>query len=183
MHRERAVALVQDLFGIWYSPLIRYGLRICSDRALVEDVLQETFLLLYRDLCKGNEIANPKAWTLLVMRRQLIRKLRSRTFEVPIDLDLPLAAEEATDTSPPLLADDPILADLSARETEVLLLRLQAMKYREIAQSLKISPNSVNTLLSRALEKIRRRREQPKEPKRANDSRLHDDPDTITTLQ
>ena len=47
-----------------------------------------------------------------------------------------------------------LLSMLSAREEEVLLLRLEAMKYREIAEQLGISVNSVNTLLSRALRKL-----------------------------
>jgi len=36
----------------------------------------------------------------------------------------------------------------------VLLLRLEALKYREIAEQLGISMNSVNTLLARALRKL-----------------------------
>ena len=43
---------------------------------------------------------------------------------------------------------------LSQREEEVLLLRLQTMKYREIAQSLGISVGSVPSLLARALRKL-----------------------------
>ena len=47
-----------------------------------------------------------------------------------------------------------LLGLLSRREEEVLLLRLEAMKYREIADHLGISMNSVNTLLARALRKL-----------------------------
>ena len=47
-----------------------------------------------------------------------------------------------------------LLSVLTPREEEVLLLRLDAMKYREIADQLGISMNSVNTLLARALRKL-----------------------------
>jgi RNA polymerase sigma factor (sigma-70 family) len=47
-----------------------------------------------------------------------------------------------------------LLSVLSPREEEVLLLRLEALKYREIADQLGISMNSVNALLARALRKI-----------------------------
>jgi RNA polymerase sigma factor (sigma-70 family) len=46
------------------------------------------------------------------------------------------------------------LSVLSPREEEVLLLRLEALKYREIAEQLGISMNSVNSLLARALRKL-----------------------------
>ena len=47
-----------------------------------------------------------------------------------------------------------LLSVLSPREEEVLLLRLEALKYREIAEQLGIGMNSVNTLLARALRKL-----------------------------
>jgi len=54
-----------------------------------------------------------------------------------------------------------LLALLSPREEEVLLLRLEALKYREIAEQLGISMNSVNTLLARALHKLQQATGQP----------------------
>ena len=44
---------------------------------------------------------------------------------------------------------------LSQREEEVLLLRMESLKYREIGTRLGISANSVTTLLSRAVKKLR----------------------------
>jgi RNA polymerase sigma factor (sigma-70 family) len=49
-----------------------------------------------------------------------------------------------------------LLSVLSPREEEVLLLRLEALKYWEIAEQLGIGLNSVNTLLARALRKLQR---------------------------
>ena len=60
-----------------------------------------------------------------------------------------------------------LLSVLSPREEEVLLLRLEALKYREIAEQLGISMNSVNTLLARALRKLQGANKRP-----ANKERL-----------
>jgi RNA polymerase sigma factor (sigma-70 family) len=60
-----------------------------------------------------------------------------------------------------------LLSVLSPREEEVLLLRLEALKYREIADQLGISMNSVNTLLARALRKL-----QEASTRQANKERL-----------
>ena len=62
-----------------------------------------------------------------------------------------LLIEEETDAGEgaPLL-----LAVLSPREEEVVLLRLQSMKYREIADQLGIGTKSVCTLLARAIRKL-----------------------------
>ena len=50
------------------------------------------------------------------------------------------------------------LSVLTEREEQVLLLRLQSMKFREIGESLGITTSSVNTLLVRALERLQRPR-------------------------
>jgi RNA polymerase sigma factor (sigma-70 family) len=47
-----------------------------------------------------------------------------------------------------------LLSVLSPREEEVLLLRLESLKYREIADQLGISITSVDNLLARALRKL-----------------------------
>jgi DNA-directed RNA polymerase specialized sigma24 family protein len=47
-----------------------------------------------------------------------------------------------------------LIATLSAREEEALLLRLQGFRYQEIASALHVKVNSVKTLLARALRKL-----------------------------
>ncbi len=48
------------------------------------------------------------------------------------------------------------LSVLTEREKEVVLLRLQSLKYREIAKQLGNSEKSVATLLARAVAKLRK---------------------------
>lgn len=48
-----------------------------------------------------------------------------------------------------------LLSLLTPRETEVLLLRLEGLKYHEIAGELDISLNTVGTLLVRSMRKLR----------------------------
>jgi RNA polymerase sigma factor (sigma-70 family) len=49
----------------------------------------------------------------------------------------------------------PLLVVVSAREEEVLLLRVQGLEYRQIAAALEISTNSVKTLLARGIRKMK----------------------------
>jgi RNA polymerase sigma factor (sigma-70 family) len=69
-------------------------------------------------------------------------------------LDESEIAGSAENERPGLMDIRSLLSVLSPREEEVLLLRLEALKYREIADQLGISMNSVNTLLARALRKL-----------------------------
>ena len=155
MNEHDATELIAGLYDHWYSKLVHYAVRTTENYSMAEDLSQDAFLHLYEALRAGKEIEHPKAWTLCVLRRAMIRCMKERfRYE---------ALEEAEEAGrlPAKRSDQSkfvdiqsLLAILSPREEEVLLLRLEAMKYREIAEQLGISVNSVNTLLARALRKL-----------------------------
>ena len=152
MNETDATDLVTALFDRWYMSLVRYALRTTQNYAVAEELAQDTFMQLYQALRAGKTIEHPKAWTICVLRRTMNRQLKNHVLHEPLD-DLEIAGEGPTDLS--LLGDvRSLLSLLSPREEEVLLLRLEAFKYREIAEQLGISMNSVNTLLARALRKL-----------------------------
>ena len=162
MNRDQASILVDELFETWYAHLLRYATRLTGQRPSAEEIVQDTFLDLYRAVRTGSEVQHPKAWTMCVVRRKVQDRRQDR-------FGVDQRHEALEDTAEPIgdwtgeidLAIDcgrvrRHLNTLSVREEEVLMLRLQSMKYREIAEVLGISINSVNTLLARALEKIQK---------------------------
>jgi len=154
-----ATDLVTALFDRWYMSLVRYALRTTENYALAEELAQDTFMQLYQALRAGKTIEHPKAWTICVLRRTMSRQMKNHVPHESLD-ELEIAGQAQTDLS--LLGDiRSLLSLLSPREEEVLLLRLEALKYREIAEQLGISMNSVNTLLARALRKLQQATAQP----------------------
>lgn len=152
MNETDATDLVTALFDRWYMSLVRYALRTTANYAVAEELAQDTFMQLYQALRAGKTIEHPKAWTICVLRRTMNRQLKNHVPHEPLD-DMEIAGEATTELSG--FGDiRSLLSLLSPREEEVLLLRLEALKYREIAEQLGISMNSVNTLLARALRKL-----------------------------
>jgi RNA polymerase sigma-70 factor (ECF subfamily) len=160
MNQEDANQAVNNLFESWGPFLVRYAVRMTRSFEVGDDLVQEVFLALYRDLRKGKRIDDPKAWTLGAVRNQVrkhARYLRRQAEELE-----PSEALDRIPASPrwPDVAADfddgaPLgLSVLSVREEEVLLLRLQSFKYREIAEKLGIGSKSVCTLLARAVKKL-----------------------------
>ncbi len=159
MDHQAAEETVREVFGTWYSVLVRYARRFARDLDKAEDAAQEAFLQLYQDLRAGKNIANPKAWLLTVVRRKAGEESRTQkrsnllftTLEVLESL--PTARVEAEHPDSDLAR---YLSMLSERELEVVLLRMESMKYREIAAEMNISTKSVCTLLTRALKKFQK---------------------------
>ena len=165
MNENDATDLVTALFDRWYMSLVRYALRTTAHYDLAEDLAQDTFMQLYQALRSGKSIEHPKAWTICVLRRAMNRQMKDRPLHEPFN-ESELAEETVTEVAS--FGDiRSLLSVLSPREEEVLLLRLEALKYREIAEQLGISMNSVNTLLARALRKLQEATAQP-----ANEERV-----------
>jgi RNA polymerase sigma-70 factor (ECF subfamily) len=160
MDQERTTRLVNDLFETMGAFLMRYAVRGTRCPESAQDVVQEAFLALYRDLRNGKQIEDPKAWLVGAVRNQVRKQIR---YSMHHSADLLSPEEFDLLPSPPLApasdgADEDLgpdaLSRLTPREEEVVLLRLQSLKYREIAQHLGISAKSVCTLLARAVRKL-----------------------------
>lgn len=158
MTRQEAVELIDELFASWYPCLFRFLLRATQNVEQAEDIVQETFTHLYRNLARGRTVDNPRAWTLCVARRHLRRYVSGRRNAESLEEleNLPAAGWTPCEWTQfeEVLGN---VAGLSRREEEALLLRLEGLKYREIAEQLGISPNTVTTLLMRGLAKLKAR--------------------------
>jgi RNA polymerase sigma-70 factor (ECF subfamily) len=164
MDRHDASKVVTDLFDSGYSSLVRYAFHSCGSVALAEEFTQEAFAALYRNLREGEVIQHPSAWLLKTVRNQLgkhWRRQKQGEQLVPnADFDLLAAAAEpdAALESEPLHLPE-YFSLLSRREEEALVLRVEGLRYRQIAEQMGVTTNSVGTLILRAVRKIRTARE------------------------
>lgn len=158
MSPAEASSAVDSVFTEWFPHLVRYAYRACGDFALAEDVAQTAFLALYRAWIRGESIEHPKAWLLCVVRREVIRHAERDWHGDPLDENCGNLAA-LSGQSPDHLEFDGLLRQfsvLSRREEEVLILRLQSLKYHEIASHLGLSVPTVGTLLARAVKKLKK---------------------------
>lgn len=157
MGEQEASRLIERLFEAWGPSLARYTYRVTGSRELADDLVQEAFMALYRELRLDKKVQNPRGWTLSVVRHHISnheRSLRRRGEQLQ-----PSENMEAFQTGPlpPADPEDDLTAlfsVLSDREEEVVLLRMESLKYRDIAEQLGISIKSVGSLLARALRKL-----------------------------
>lgn len=117
-------------------------------------------MALYQAYCRGAEVENPRAWTLSVVRHLAAKRLRDQARRK--ETLMPMEALESVPDLGTVRADGTeedvvdLFIVLSKREEEVELMRLESRKYREIARTLGISQKTVETLLARALKKLRK---------------------------
>lgn len=152
--RARFQALCQSL----RPDLVRFAFWLSRDRALAEDVVQETLLRAWkaRDSLKDEAAAKP--WFLTIVRREYARSFERKRL-VTVDVDELIAKEE------PMLAasEDQELAELRGalfklpeeyREPLVMQV-LMGSTTAEIAAELNLSPAAVLTRLFRGRKQLR----------------------------
>jgi RNA polymerase sigma-70 factor, ECF subfamily len=142
------------------DPVYWYLFGIIKDAAESEDLTQETFLRLFRDLHSGQKISNTRGWLFRVAHNLALSKLRQRTVLQPGErveyapTDSGLNPEQAAIASEIQRGIERVLGRLSAQESQCLLLRSEGLRYREIAQILDIKISTVAVFLARAISKI-----------------------------
>ena len=152
-------AAIVELFSAQYLPLLRLASLLVDEPAAAEDVVQESFVRLYRSWDGIRDLDAAPAWlrsTALNLTRSGLRRRQAfgRLRVVPAD-DAPSAESHI------VLADDrrmvvEALRALPRRQREVLVLRYYAdCSEAEIAGLLNIAPGSVKTHAHRGLEALR----------------------------
>lgn len=152
--RARFQALCQSL----RPDLLRFAFWLARDRALAEDVVQESMIRAWKAQDSLLEEGAAKPWFLTIIRREYARTFERKRF-VTVDVEELIAKEE------PMLAaaDDQELAELRAaifklpgdyREPLVMQVLL-GYSTAEIAAELGLSSAAVLTRLFRARKQLR----------------------------
>jgi RNA polymerase sigma-70 factor (ECF subfamily) len=167
MSREPFERAFAALFADRSAALYRYLSRLSGDTALAEDIVQESFVKLYQ---RGTMPDDPPAWLVSVAhnlwrddRRRAVRRQRllvERSTELPTDDTAP-AADAATLAAERIHGVRSALERLSLRERQILLLRHEGYRYREIAAALDVAPSGVGTMLARAIAAFRKAYHEP----------------------
>lgn len=138
--------------------LFRFGYWLCRDRALAQDLVQETYLRAWRSLDRLRDTSSAKAWLITILRREHARlHERKRHDTVAVDESL---VDESGHASPDQGGEDAVvraaIARLDPKYREPLLLQvLGGFSCEEIAAELDLSAAAVMTQLFRARQKLK----------------------------
>lgn len=158
---RRGDALAQRrLFDRYKNPLFAVCLRYARDRPEAQDMLQDAFLVIFRDLGQYRGEGPLDAWLRRVTVRSVLQNLRRKN---------PLRFADDFDALPPdhgvpCLPDEEMNSEAILRMVQHLppgyrtvfnLRCMEAMPYPEIAAELGIGESSVRSQYTRACQQLR----------------------------
>mgnify|MGYP006293492509 CR=1 FL=1 len=155
-------AAFEAIFERYRRPLLAYVIKRTGDRALAEDVVQESFVRLARHAARLNPRRSLSGWLFRVARNLAVDHARRRQREVLVDTapapkptreagpDAELRRRERRD------AIERAMDALSERERDVLRLRFYGdLTFRDIAAATRRPLGTVLWQCRRALRKLR----------------------------
>ncbi len=156
---------VGALFVAHRDAVFRQVLRILSNPGEAEDLTQEAFLRLYSELQEKGGMKNPRAWVFRTAHNLAIDRYRASRSLCPMECTEAAAAIEflpdpGEQVEESLLSREKkervagLLAGLSPQERRCMELRTEGLRYREIAEILRVRITTVEANLSRAVKKI-----------------------------
>lgn len=141
--------------------LYRYAYWLCHNRALAEDLVQETLLRAWKGLDGLRDADAVRGWLITILRRECARHYaRKQPQTISLDAEAMEMLEDPAlpGNTPEVLALREGLASLTGKYREPLLLQvLGGFSCEEIAAQLDISAAAVMTRLFRARQALRRK--------------------------
>jgi RNA polymerase sigma factor (sigma-70 family) len=166
--RRDAEAALRELYDLASPRLYGVALRVVANREWAEDVLQETFLNIWRNAADFRaSLSPPLAWLGLMARSRALDFLRRRASErADRTQQLDDVAEtvagadpnpmDTSDASEQAWALHECLRKLEARQREVVSLAyFRDLSHSELAEQLRLPLGTVKTWVRRALEQLR----------------------------
>ena len=149
-----------ELYGRYKAKVLTFLARLTGDRHTAEDLLQETFLRLWRSRETYRPSGQFAPWLFTIARHLATDDRRSRRPGLEVDDAAELLASRESSDRPvetlERLSDiDRVLAVLSSGQREIVLLsRLGGLDANEIAVVVGSTPGAIRVALHRALKRI-----------------------------
>jgi RNA polymerase sigma factor (sigma-70 family) len=165
--KQGEIKALETLHARHYKVLYRFGLKLCANKEITSDCLQDLFFQLWNKRSDLKDVKSVRFYLIKWLKRDIIRAISGKNSGANFT-DLSVESEKAFEVSvddvyEKLEADknkrailEKAMETLSPREREVIYLRFfMEMTYDEICNALQLSYQVVMNYIHRALKTLR----------------------------
>lgn len=137
----------------WHNQLYSFAIWLCKDPSIADDLIQETFLRVWKNIDKINEIKAIKPWLFTILRRENARRFERKSVILTDIDDCDIHCDESyfLENVQEVTQVRRAISKLPIKYREPLLLQvIGGCSSQEISEILKVNTNTVLTRLFRA---------------------------------
>lgn len=153
---------LNSLFSAYYPELIKLGLKITSNRSLIEDAIQDLFLKFCENEKLIEGVKDPDSYLKVSLRREILvklEKLRKTSGPTTIEISVPSYEQlliNNQDSVQNSLMIQKCMACLSPSQKTVLTLRFyKGLSYEEIASKMGTTKRTVYNQVHDSIKRMR----------------------------
>lgn len=151
---------VEEIYVAERNNIYAYLLYCGVSPQRAQELAQDSFLKLYLKMSKGEAVENPRAWLYRVAHNFALRHHKREPVFDEIDPAAPLRAPDPDPESALMqrqrrAAIAAAVRALSPQQRNCLHLRVEGLRYREIAETIGISTSAVGEFLRRAVVRLK----------------------------
>ncbi len=147
------------VFDTYYPRLYSFSLKYGVDQFGAEEITENTFIKLWQKRQKIDKITSPKSYLYKMVANASINYLKANNKNIPLDI----AKHDYTVSMKEFIIEEEVhnalfnaLASLPSKCRKVFELScIEGLKYKEIAEDLNISVNTVKSQRARAIELLK----------------------------
>ena len=164
--REGSQKAIEDLYRFNYQVLYSYAVKICQDKELSKDCVQELFVQLWEKRDNLNKVSKVRSYLLQSIWHILIKKLKKENKNLPLDenkhydIDVVfsqehiLIQEQSQKNKKELL--DAAIQKLSKQQREIIFMQYyEGLTIDEVQQITELKYQSIKNLTHRAMVSLR----------------------------
>lgn len=150
---------MDKLYSLIKTDVYAFALTKCQNRDDAEDVMQDTFIQIYKYAKRYEAMGKPMAWIFTIVTNLSLRKIAigSRTSAITDEMSEELADNKEFEidvVNSEFLKE--LMGILTQEEQEIIVLHIvSGMKHREIADILDLSLSTVLSKYNRAIKKMK----------------------------
>ncbi len=147
---------LEEIYHLTNKNVFGFALSIVSNYHDAEDIMQDTYVNIFKHANIYRSTGKPLAWILTITKNISYNKLKSlknKNCILTEDMDL---INGKIDNPDDRLLIETILKDLTSEERQIIILHeLNGFKYNEISQILELNISTILSKYHRAIKKIR----------------------------
>ncbi len=156
---------VNEVYSQYYMPLMKYGLSLNVDKAIVEDAIQDLFAQFCEYAHTIENALDKEAYLKVALKRNVFKKLKenqrsegneAKLLEISVPSFEDVLIEQQNSVKESMYVEQ-LLDNLSSSQKTIITLRFfKNLSYEEIAEKLNINKRTVYNQVHDAMVKMRK---------------------------
>lgn len=144
----------EDIYKSYWQRIFRLCMGYVNDFDLAQDLAQETFIIVWRQLPKFRNESTIGTWVFRIASNNCLRQLEKEKRFVKTDFPIHLKEEHTESIEPQIQMLYKFISELPETDRIIISLELEEIKQSEIANIIGLSETNVRVRIHRIKEKL-----------------------------